>query len=302
MRILIAGASGFIGQALVRRAEEEGHTVAKIVRADPEPGDILFNPAHGTINHTELAGADAVICLNGAGLFSKLWTEPYKQTLLRSRITSVRTLTDAFARLPREDRPKHFITGSAIGYYGADRGDELLTEAAEPGDDFLAQLCVQWEQAGERATDLGIKHTALRTGLVMDGSGGMLGLLKHAYRFGLGTKLGSGNQYMSAISLDDHVRAVLHIINHGIDGPVNLTSPFPVRNRDWSKALAEHMNRPAFLTVPGGVMKAVLGDFAEQAALASQNVFPARLETTGFTYTARTIDEIFDQALPQKQK
>lgn len=301
MRILIAGASGFIGQALVRGAENAGHTVVKIVRGDPEPGDILFNPAHGTINHTELAGADAVISLNGAGLFSKLWTEPYKQTLLRSRITSVRTFTDAFSRLSRGDRPKHFITGSAIGYYGADRGAEMLTEAAEPGKDFLAQLCVRWEQAGERVNDLGMTHTALRTGLVMDGSGGMLGLLKHLYRLGLGAKVGDGEQYMSTISLDDHVRSVLHILDHGVAGPVNLTSPFPVKNKDWNRALARHMNRPAFLSAPAAVMKAALGDFAEQAALASQNVFPARLESTGFTFSARTIEEIFDQALPQKK-
>jgi len=298
MKILIAGASGFIGRALVQAAQAAGHTVVPLVRGNPNPGEIAFNPAHGMIDHEELAGADAVICLNGAGLFSQLWTESYKETLLRSRITSVRTLTDAFERLSRDERPAHFITGSAIGYYGADRGDEILTEAAQPGDDFLAQLCVRWEEAGERATALGMTHTALRTGLVMDASGGMLGLLKHAYRFGLGTQLGDGTQYMSSISLHDHVRAVLHILDHRVAGPVNLTAPFPVTNREWNKALAAHMNRPAFLAVPGGLMKAVLGDFAEQAALASQHVLPARLETSGFSFTARTIDEIFDEALP----
>lgn len=300
MKIIIAGASGFIGHQLLRQASRAGHDVTKIVRSDPEPGDIVFNPARGTINHNQLAGADAVITLNGAGLFSKLWTESYKQTLLRSRITSVRTLTDAFERLPQDDRPKHFITGSAIGYYGADRGGEMLTETSKPGDDFLAQLCVQWEQAGKRVTQVGMKHTALRTGLVMDGSGGMLGLLKHVYRLGLGAKLGDGEQYMSTISLKDHVRAVLHILENGIEGPVNVTSPFPVKNKDWNRALAEHMTRPAFLTAPAFAMKAVLGDFAEQAVLASQNVFPARLESTGFTFTARTIEDIFAQGLPLK--
>ncbi|AZN28988.1 TIGR01777 family protein [Flaviflexus salsibiostraticola] len=299
MRVLISGASGFIGTALVDAAREDGMAVVRIVRSKPEPGDIVFDPARGDIDHRELAGADAVVCLNGAGLFSKPWTASYKETLLRSRITSVRTFTDAFERLPEDERPTHFITGSAVGYYGADRGDELLTEASGPGDDFLARVCVAWEEAGERAVDLGIRHSALRTGLVMDGSGGMLGLLKHAYRLGLGAKLGDGSQYMSTISLADHVRATLHVIRNSVDGPVNLTGPHPVTNREWNRLLARHVNRPAFLTVPRFAMKLALGDFAEQAALASQNAYPARLESTGFEFTARTAEEIFAQALPR---
>ncbi|WP_182354549.1 TIGR01777 family oxidoreductase [Flaviflexus huanghaiensis] len=299
MNIVISGSSGFIGTALVKAAEADGMHVVRAVRSGPGPGEILFDPSRGDVDHRQLAGVDAVVCLNGAGLFSKLWTSSYKEVLLRSRVTSVRTFTDAFERLPEDERPKHFVTGSAVGYYGADRGDELLTEASEPGDDFLARVCVAWEEAGARATSLGITHSALRTGLVMDGSGGMLGLLKHAYKFGLGTKLGDGNQYMSTISLTDHVRAVLHILKNRVEGPVNLTGPHPVRNRDWNKLLAEHMNRPAFLTVPSFAMKLALGDFAEQAALASQNAYPARLESTGFDFTARTTEEIFDQALPR---
>lgn len=299
MKFIISGASGFLGSALVDAAEAEGHDVIRAVRSHPGPGDIIFNPARGEIDHRALAGADAVICLNGAGLFSQLWTERYKQTLLRSRVTSVRTFTDAFARLPEDERPRHFITGSAVGYYGADRGDELLTEASEPGDDFLARLCVAWERTGERAIDLGMTHSALRTGLVMDGSGGMLGLLKHAYRLGLGTKLGDGSQYMSIISLDDHIRAVLHVLDRAVAGPINLTAPHPVRNEEWNRLLAEHLNRPALLAAPRFALRLALGEFADQAALASQNAYPARLESTGFEFTARAAEQIFDQALPR---
>lgn len=297
MRILVSGASGFIGTALVRAAKDDGHDVVRVVRSSPQPGDIVFNPARGEIDEREIRGADAVIVLNGAGLFSHLWTDSYKETLVRSRITAVRTFTDAFAEMPAGDRPTQFLTGSAIGLYGADRGDEILTEESTPGDDFLARLCVSWEAAGERVTDLGITHTALRTGLVMDGSGGMLGLLKHAYRFGLGAKLGTGEQYMSTISLDDHVAAILHLLRTGVAGPVNLTGPQPVTNSEWHRLLADHVGRPGFLTVPRWAMKGALGDFAEQAALASQRAYPARLEETGFAFTAPTVEEIFTQAL-----
>ncbi|AZQ76281.1 TIGR01777 family protein [Flaviflexus ciconiae] len=301
MKLIVSGATGFIGTALTKRAETKGWDVTKIVRSNPAPGDITFDPQSGTIDERQLAGADAVVCLNGAGLFSRPWTDSYKKTLLESRLTSVNTLTEAFARLEEPDRPTHFLTGSAIGYYGAGRGDEILTEESGPGSDFLADLCVQWERAGHVATDLGIRHSALRTGLVMDSGGGMLGLFKHLYRAGLGTKLGSGEQWMSTISLDDHVRATLYAIENQLEGPINLSSPEPLRNADWHRLLAAYVHRPAFLTAPAPVMKLALGDFAEQAALASQRVMPRYLEDAGFEFSAPTVLEIFDQALPPKK-
>lgn len=295
MRILISGASGFIGTRLRDHLRATGHDV-EVVRRGGE-GAVSFYPDKGVMNPREIAGIDVAICLNGAGLGARRWTRAYRKTLLTSRLTPVRTWVDTFARMPEGDRPRHFITASAVGIYG-DRGDETLTEASATGTGFLADLCRRWERHGSMASDLGVAHTALRTGLVMDGGGGMLGLLKHLYRLGLGGRLSTGNQWMSTISLTDHVRAITHIINQCLTGPVNLTGPQPVRNREWTRALADHLGRPAIATVPRWAMKAALGDFADEAALASQRVLPARLTDSGFTFTAPTVGEILDDALP----
>lgn len=299
MRLVVAGASGFLGTALVTGAEEAGWSVTTLSRKNGSGKPANFDPTTGSVDELVMAGADAVICLNGAGLFSRPWTSSYKDTLLNSRLSSVKTLVDGIARLDPQDRPSHFVTGSAIGYYGADRGDRVLDETAQPGTDFLADLCVQWEAAGKEVEQLGVTHTALRTGLVMDGSGGMLGLLKHLYRLGLGARLGDGSQWMSTISLRDHVRATLHVLENEIAGPVNLTSPDPVRNSQWHKLLARHLHRPAFLFAPRPVLTLALGDFAKQAALASQRVLPDELVGSGFQFLDPTVTDIFHQALPR---
>ena len=296
MRILVSGASGFIGTHLVAHLRGEGHDVQVVRRGGA--GDIPYYPDKGVMNPREIAGADAVICLGGAGLGSRRWTEGYRETLVRSRLTAVATWVDTFARMTEEDRPAHFVTASAIGIYG-DRGDEVLTEESAPGTGFLADLCRRWEHRGGLAADLGVTHTALRTGLVLDESGGMLGLLKHLYRAGLGGRLGSGRQWMSTIALRDHLRAISHILSIGLAGPVNLTGPEPVRNRDWNRELGRYLHRPAVATVPRVAMRAVLGGFADEAGLASQRVLPARLTESGFTFVAPSQAEILAAALPR---
>ncbi|WP_054953454.1 TIGR01777 family oxidoreductase [Flaviflexus massiliensis] len=300
MRLVVSGASGFLGSALVTGAEEAGWSVATLSRGTNAHETPNFDPGNGWVDEKVLAGADAVVCLNGAGLFSRPWTASYKANLLSSRLSSVKTLIDGIGRLNPHERPSHFVTGSAIGYYGANRGDRVLDETDSPGDDFLADLCVQWEAAGREVEKLGVTHSALRTGLVMDGRGGMLGLLKHLYRFGLGTRLGDGQQWMSTISLRDHVRATLHVIEHELAGPVNLTSPNPLRNRQWHELLAKHLHRPAFLVAPRPVLTLALGDFAKQAAFASQRVLPDKLVGSGFEFWDPTVADIFTQALPSK--
>lgn len=301
MRLVVAGASGFIGTALVKGAEEAGWAVETLTRPRDDNGVISdgnFDPGAGYVDKKVLAGADAVISLNGAGLLSRPWTAAYKKTLVESRLRSVNTLVSGISRLSESERPKHLITGSAIGYYGANRGDEVLFETTKPERDFLSGLCVRWERAGKEVENYGVKHSALRTGLVMDGGGGMLGLLKHLYQAGLGAKLGSGKQWMSPISLRDYVAATLHIVQEGIAGPVNLVGPHPVRNAEWHRELAAHVHKPGLLAVPGFAMKLALGDFAEQAALASQRVFPAVLDSSGFTFQDPTLADILRAALP----
>ncbi|MDP9807064.1 uncharacterized protein (TIGR01777 family) [Trueperella bonasi] len=300
--LLLAGASGFIGTRLIEASVSAGYDVRRLVRSDDaEPvawvENFLWDPARGQIDEAALDGAHAVICLNGAGLFSKPWTDSYKQILWDSRIDSVRTITDAL--IARDDRPHVFISGSAIGYYGPDNGDTVLTEDSPNGGGFLGELCEAWEGEANRAADAGIRTVTARTGLVMGASGGMLGILQHLYRIGFGTQLGDGTNWMATIARDDYVRALLYILlTDSIEGPVNMTSPDPVPNKIWHRALAEHVNRPAFLRAPEFAMRLALQDFADEAVLASQRVMPQKLLEHGYTFIAPTVPAIFNHEVP----
>ncbi|WP_341828143.1 TIGR01777 family oxidoreductase [Trueperella pyogenes] len=302
--LVLTGASGFIGARLVEAAVLAGYDVRQLVRRFDRPApagvtQFLWDPASGTIDDAALADAYGVICLNGVGLLDRPWTASYKRALWRSRLDSVRTLVTAFARTCT---PQVFISGSAIGFYGPDRGDELLSEGSSRGEGFLAELCNAWESAALETGELGARTVLVRTGLVMGADGGMLGLLQHPYRIGLGAKLGGGMNWMSTIARDDYVRAMLFILaNQEISGPVNMVNPEPIRNRDWHRLLARHVGRPAFLAVPSSILRLLAGEMAREAILASQRVSPDVLLEHGFTFLAPRVEDVFEHELPMRR-
>lgn len=274
MKILLSGA-GFIGTQLFGHLTTIGHDVSIVRRGGR--GGYDYYPDKGVANPRQLEGVDAVICLNGVPIF-RPWTARGKEEILRSRLTSVRTWVDTFERM--ENPPTHFISGSATGFYGV-RGEEILTEESGPGTGFLSEVCQRWEAQGERATALGINHTALRTGLVI-GHGGLMGILGPLFRSGLGGNLGRGDQWMSPIGMTDYVRAVGFILDHHLTGPVNMTGPAPLRNKELTRVLGEAYSAPTWAHVPQPVL--TLGGEMVTSLVGSQRVIPQALINHGFTF------------------
>ncbi|WP_175954033.1 TIGR01777 family oxidoreductase [Schaalia sp. Marseille-Q2122] len=305
--IVLAGASGFIGSHLMDALVTLGCEVRKLQRHHPDPasedaGVAYWNPREGVCDERLLAGATAVICLNGANLMGRPWTARYKETLVRSRLDAVTTLVDAMGRLPRSERPRVFLSGSAVGFYGYDCGDEKLTEDAPQGEGFLAELCAQWEAAAQRAQDeYGVRTVLLRTGLVLGPEAGLLPMMVIPYRLGLGAQLGNGQSWMPVISVVDHVRAIVFCMaTPRIEGPVNLVCPEPLRNEELHENLSHYLGRPSFLRAPEALMRTVGGQIAEEVILASQRAVPHKLLAEGFMFTAPTAFEILGQVLPAR--
>ena len=285
MKVLIAGASGFLGRALTEELTSHGHLVHTLVRRPVRTNsEIEWHPEHGSMDPDALRGYAAVIGLNGVGIGDRRWTPAYKQQLVDSRIKPTSALAKALAFLPLAQRPRTFINASAVGYYG-NRGDEPLAETSGAGQGFLAELVVNWEAATQPAADAGVRVVMLRTGLVLSARGGLLARLIPLYRNGLGGRLGSGQQYQPWISLADEVGAIrLLLESDRLDGPVNLAGPAPVRNREFSDELGRVLHRPALLPVPRLALRAALGEFANAGALASARVIPERLLAAGYRF------------------
>ncbi|MBE9373183.1 TIGR01777 family protein [Saccharopolyspora sp. HNM0983] len=280
MRVVVAGSSGLIGTSLVPVLRQARHDVVRLVRGRPEaPDERGWDPERGVLDEDALEGADAVVNLCGAGIADKRWSAERKQLLLRSRVHPTRVLAEAAAK---RGVPV-LVNGSAVGYYG-DSGPQPVTEAAAPGTDFLADLCVQWESATAPAGEAGVRVAHLRTGLVLSPSGGMLGRLRPLFSAALGGRLGDGTQFMPWISLDDHVAAVRFLLeNPDLSGPVNLTGPAPVTNAEFTRALAEVLGRPAPWVVPAFAIRAALGEMSVML-LGGQRALPTVLEAGGFTF------------------
>ena len=277
-RVAITGASGLIGSALVGKLKSEGHTVQRLVRRAPVTSEeIYWNPLESKVDLDALAGIDAVIHLAGAGVGDKRWTKKYKSEILNSRLLGTTTIANAVA----EVKPKVFISSSAIGWYG-ETGNRAVVETDRGGDDFLAAVCREWEAAADLAA--GVRTAKIRTGLVLDPTGGALGRMLPLFRFGLGGKLGNGKQWWSWITLHDHLRAVEFIMeNQNLSGAINLTSPNPVTNQEFTSALARALRRPALFPAPAFALKAALGGFSVEI-LGSKKVMPAVLQEAGFTF------------------
>lgn len=276
-RIAITGATGLIGTALVGHLKSQGHTVQRLVRrATIATDEITWDPIGGIVDLEALAGVDAVIHLAGAGVSEKRWTKKYKSEILNSRLLGTTTIAKAVAIV----KPQVFISASAIGWYG-ESGNRQVIESDRVGDDFLATVCREWESAADLAGD--VRTIKLRTGLVLDPTGGALGKMLPLFRFGLGGKLGNGKQWWSWITLHDQIRAIEFLLASNISGPVNVTSPNPVTNSEFTAGLARAMHRPALFPVPALALKITLGGFSSEI-LGSKKVIPQALLDAGFTF------------------
>ncbi|HET7475811.1 MAG TPA: TIGR01777 family oxidoreductase [Dermatophilaceae bacterium] len=285
-RVAITGASGFIGSALSTHLRGRGDEVLHLVRrpagSQRNPREVSWDPAAGTLDPADLAGVDALVHLAGAGVADHRWTPSYKQQIFASRVDGTTTVASALAQLG--DPRAALVVASGIDVYGADRGEEPLTEQSEPGEGFLADVVRAWEAAAGPARAAGLRVAHARTGLVLGPGGGSLARMLPLARLGLGGPLGSGRQWWSWITLQDTVRAYAHLVDHsGVAGPVNLVSPAPARQRDLAKALGAALHRPAVLPAPAAALRLYLGEFAS-AVLGSKNISPTVLTGSGFAW------------------
>lgn len=287
-RIAISGSSGLIGAALVGHLKSEGHTVQRLVRRAPVASDeVQWDPQTGFVDLAPLAGVDAIIHLAGVGVGDKRWTKKFKSEILNSRLLG----TTAIAKAVAELKPQVFISASAIGWYG-ESGNRAVVETDRVGDDFLAAVCREWESAADLAGD--VRIVKIRTGLVLDPTGGALGKMLPLFRLGFGGKLGSGKQWWSWITLHDQIRAIVFALENPISGAVNVTSPNPVTNQEFTSALARALHRPALFPAPAFALKIALGGFSSEV-LGSKKVIPHVLQEAGFTWDYPHITEALNQ-------
>jgi uncharacterized protein (TIGR01777 family) len=289
-RIAISGASGLVGSQLVPFLRAGGHDVARLVRRRPSAADeIAWDPATGQIDAASLEGMDAVIHLAGVSIAGGRWTAARKAAILSSRQQGTSLIAETVARLQRP--PRVLISASGIGYYG-DAGSTPLTESSPQGDGFLAGVCRAWEEATAPAAASGMRVVLPRFGVVLAGSGGLLSRLVPAFRFGLGGPLGSGEQFMSWIALDDVLGVLLQAIaDDRLAGPVNAVAPQAVSNRAFAETLGRVLGRPAVLRAPAPALRLVAGELADELLLASQLARPARLEDVGFSFALPTLED-----------
>jgi uncharacterized protein len=288
MKIIITGGTGLIGRELTQTLARDGHQLTSLVREVKSPSNhpatfLKWNVEHGQIEDTpKLDRHDAVIHLAGESVAEGRWTEERKRRIRDSRVKGTRLLVQTLARLNQP--PKIFLSASAIGFYGADRGEEILTEESEPGGGFLADVCHQWEAEAVRAKDFGARVVLLRTGIVLSASGGALGKMLPVFKMGLGGKLGSGKQFMSWIASVDEIGAIRFALeNETVRDAVNLTAPHPVTNAEFTETMGRVLSRPAFLRVPASVLRLALGEMGA-AVLGSLCVLPKRLEVAGYQF------------------
>lgn len=290
MRIVISGSSGLIGTALVDHLRGKGHTIVRLVRRPARGADeATWEPSTGSLDPAVIDGADAVINLSGAGIGDKRWSDDYKRELLSSRLDTTGLLARTIAAVDR--KPGAYLSGSAIGWYGP-CGDEVLDESSTtPGSTFLADICVQWEQAAGPAADAGVRTALLRTGIVLSPAGGALKKQLPLFKFGLGGKFAKGSQWQSWISLPDEVGAIEHLLTAEVSGPVNLTAPAPVTNAEFTKALGKVLGRPTVLPIPSFGPKMLLGgELADALLFTGQRVVPTKLQASGYVFQHATLE------------
>ena len=293
MKVVVSGASGLIGSALVPALASAGHDVLRLVRREPAGGDEIFwNPADGALDPAALVGVDAIVNLSGANI-GRRWNEKRKAEILESRVTATSLLARVAAEL---DPHPVLVSAGGVGIYG-DRGDEILTEESALGSSFLAGVGRAWEDAAEPAREAGVRVVSFRQGIVLSRGGGALERLLLPFRLGLGGRVGSGKQWWSWAALDDVVEAYRHALTSDLQGVVNLTSPNPATNAQFVKALGAALHRPTFFPLPAFAVKTAFGEMGQEALLDGQRALPARLLDAGFTFRYPDLDAALTRAL-----
>ncbi|HTU32943.1 MAG TPA: TIGR01777 family oxidoreductase [Candidatus Acidoferrum sp.] len=302
MRILISGGSGLVGAAAASALCADGHEVRRLVRPgshSSEGGVVRWDPASGFVDVEGIEGTDVIVHLGGAGIGDARWSEARKKVLRQSRVSSTRILVDAVARLRRKARI--FLAASAVGYYG-DRGDEVLSESSSNGAGFLAALARDWEAESLRAESAGLRVVLLRFGMILSAKGGALPSMTTPFKLGVGGRLGNGRQWVSWIALEDVVGVIRTVLaDEGLSGPVNVVSPAPVRNSEFTNTLARVLHRPAIFPVPALALRLAFGEMANELLLASQRAEPAKLTERGYEFRVPDLERTLRLSLSQSE-
>lgn len=286
MDVVLAGASGLLGGALRESLRADGHRVRQLVRRPvSEPDMDSWDPAQGRLDPEFLRGADAVVCLSGAGVGDRRWNADYKRTIRASRTDSVGTVARTLAEY---GGPPVFVAASAVGYYG-DTGDRVTDESGPPGDTFLSRVCVDWEAAADPARAAGVRVVHLRTGHVLARQSDLLKKLIPVVKAGIGGPMGRGRQYMPWISLVDHIAAVRFLLEHDVAGPVNVVGPHPVTNAEFTRTLGRLLHRPTVLPAPRFGVRLVAGELADEAYI-GQRAVPRKLQDAGFEFSHDSLE------------
>lgn len=296
MKVIVTGSSGLIGNELVAELTRQDHQVTRLVRRQAKPGEAAWDPAAGTIEAERLEGHDAVVNLAGAGIGDHRWTDEHKRAVRDSRVKGTDFLARTLAAL--ESPPKVLASGSAVGFYGYE--NELsVTEASPRGAGFLADVVTEWEEATAPAAEAGIRVVLVRSGIIVTAKGGALKKELLPFKLGLGGRIGTGKQWFSWISLEDEVAAIIHVLTEeSMEGPVNVTSPEPVTNAEFTATLARVLKRPAVMPVPKLAMHALFGkEMTKEMLLGGQQVLPAALELSGFSFAHPNVEDALRHTL-----
>ena len=295
MKILVSGSHGLVGKALLRSLTIDGHDVVRLERG------VQWHPDRGTMDANQLQGFDAVVHLAGESIASGRWTDEKKRAIRDSRVNGTALLSTTLAQLSQP--PALFLSASAIGYYG-DRGDDLLTESSPPGKDFLAGVCVEWENATRPAAEKRIRTVCARFGIILDAHEGALGKMLTPFRMGIGGRVGDGKQWMSWIALEDVINGLKFVLaNQTIGGPVNYVAPNPVTNAEFTKTLGRVLSRPTLFPIPEFGARLAFGEMADALLLSSQRVVPTVLNDNGFQFTLPTLEDALRNILaPDKRR